>query len=65
MREVPLYMPAPRGGCRGCSRAGTRTALQGTSLIRNRVPLKPCSRPMPRVLGGSQEGGLFLCEVPV
>ena len=25
----------------------------GTSLIRNRIPLGPCRRPMPRVVGGS------------
>ena len=39
---------------------------RGTSLIRNRTTLGPCSRPMPRVLWRSQGGRLFLMsEVPL
>ena len=39
---------------------------RGSSLIRNHLPLGPCFRPMPRVLGGSQGGGSFLMsEVPL
>ena len=39
---------------------------RGTSLRRKRFPLGPYSRPMPRVLGGSQGGGHFLMgEVPM
>ena len=39
---------------------------RGTSLTRKRTPLRPYRRPMPRVLGGSQEGGRFvLGEVPL
>ena len=32
---------------------------RGTSLTRKRTPLGPYRRPMPRVLGGSYEGGRF------
>ena len=32
----------------------------GTSLMRNRIPLGPYRRPMPRVLGGSLGGERFL-----
>ena len=35
-------------------------SYRGTLLIRNSAPLGPYSRPMPRVLGGSQGGGRFL-----
>jgi len=39
---------------------------RGTSLIRNRTPLGPYRRPMPRFLGGSKEGGRFsMGEVPL
>ena len=39
---------------------------RGTSLIRERTPLGPCRRPMPRVLWGSQGRWRFLvCEVPL
>ena len=38
----------------------------GTLLIRNSAPLGTYSRTMPRVLGGSWGGGLFLMgEVPL
>ena len=41
-------------------------AYRGTLLIRDSAPLGPYCRPMPRVLGRSQGGGLFLmCEVPI
>ena len=33
---------------------------RGTSLIRNRTPLGPYCRPMPRALKESRGGGLFL-----
>ena len=33
---------------------------RGSSLIRKRTPLGPHRRPMPRVVGGSDEGGRFL-----
>ena len=54
--------------CRGetrhrCLRAlfeGGRKAYRGTSLIRNRAPLGPYTRTMPRVLWWSWGGGLFL-----
>ena len=37
-----------------------------TSLIRDRHPVGPYSRAMPRVLGGSQGGGRFLMgEIPL
>ena len=39
---------------------------RGTSLIRNRLPLVPHSRAMPRPLWWSKEGGRFLMsEVPL
>jgi hypothetical protein len=48
MREVPLYT----------------TESSCTPYIRKRTPLGPYSRPMPRVLGGSQGGGrLLMSEV--
>ena len=34
--------------------------FRGTSLMRNRIPLGPCSRTMPRVLWWPCGGGLFL-----
>jgi hypothetical protein len=34
-------------------------AYRGTSFIRKRNPLRPYRRPLPRVLGGSVEGGRF------
>ena len=38
----------------------------GTSLVRNRAPLGPCSRTLPRALFWSCGEGLFLmCEVPL
>ena len=38
----------------------------GTSLIRKRAPLEPYHRPMPRVLGGSEEAErLLMGEVPL
>ena len=41
-------------------------ACRGTSLMRKRTPLGPYRTPMPRVLGGSLEGGRFrLGEVPL
>ena len=37
-----------------------------TLLIRNRHPVGPYRRPIPRLLGESQGGGRFLmCEVPL
>jgi hypothetical protein len=43
-----------------------RGVYRGTSPTRKRNPLGPYRRPMPRVLGGSQEGGRFLMgEVPL
>ena len=39
---------------------------RGASLIRQRTPLGPYRRPMPRVLGGSEGGGrFFMGEVPL
>ena len=44
----------------------TTKRYRGTSLMRNRNHLGPYHRPMPRVLGGSKEGGRFLMgEVPL
>ena len=46
--------------------ANTAATYRGTSLIRNTPPVGPYSSRMPRVLGGSQGGGLFLMsEVPL
>ena len=40
--------------------------LRGTSSIRNRLPVGPYRRTMPRVVGGSWGGGRFLMgEVPM
>jgi hypothetical protein len=51
-------LPRPGGG-RGGQAAGT-------PLNRKRAPLEYYRRPMPRVLGGCQEGGRFLMsEVPL
>ena len=45
---------------------GTEPPYRGTSLARRRTPLGPYRRPMPRVLGGTQGGGLFfMSEVPL
>ena len=47
-------------------RGGLRMAYRGASLIRDRTPLGPYRRPVPRVLGGSYWGGRFLMsEVPL
>ena len=63
-----------RGGGRAprsCSRRSLRRAkrvmvYRGTSLIRKRLSLGPYSRPMPRALWWSEEGGLLLMsEVPL
>jgi len=35
-------------------------SLQGYLAHQNQAPMGPHSRPMPRVLGGSQGGGRFL-----
>ena len=35
-------------------------SYRGTSLVRNRTPLGPYRRPMPRVLGGPGGVGAFL-----
>ena len=39
-----------------------RSTYRGNSLIRNRHPVGPYRRPMPRVLGGSYGGGRFLVD---
>ena len=60
MSEVPLCM-APSGVF---SDPGVR--YRGTSLIRNSLPLGPCSRAMPRALRCSYGEVLFLMsEVPL
>jgi hypothetical protein len=52
---------ASRSTGRSCPRWRWRpvSRVTGTSLIRNTPPVGPCSRPMRRVLGGSQGGGGF------
>ena len=40
--------------------ADTVEADRGTWLVRKRTPLRPYSRPVPRVIGGSFGGGYFL-----
>ena len=46
--------------------AALKPPYRGTSLIRNRRPLGPYRRTMPRALWGSQGGGRFLLsEVPL
>ena len=41
-------------------------AYRGTPLTRKHIPLGPCLRPIPRVLGGSQGGKrCFMSEVPL
>ena len=55
MSEVPLYIGSVLGSS---PREGY--LYRDTSLIRNRHPLGPCSKPMPKVLGGSSGGGRFL-----
>ena len=60
-QEVPP--PSPRLGPLKSIQA---KVYRRTWLIRNRHPLGPCSRTMPRVLGGSLGGGQFLMsEVPL
>ena len=65
--ETALLVPYRCGG--GVNDTGGWIPLReyrGTSLIRKRTPLGPCSRPMPRVFGGSYGGGRFLtCKVPL
>ena len=46
-------------------RGGWWSPYKGTSLFKKRIPLGPCSRPMPRALWWSYGGGHFsLSEVP-
>ena len=58
MSEVPLKPPGA---------LALESNYRGTSLIRNRHPLGPYRRPLPRVLvGGSYGDGRFLMgEVPL
>jgi len=42
-----------------------RRAYRGTSLIRNRHPVGPYSRTMPRLLWRSWGGGVLMSEVPL
>ena len=52
--------------CRSWMLLDTALAYRGTSLIRNSAPLGPYSRIMPRTLGWSWGGGLFLMsEAPL
>jgi len=45
---------------------GALERYRDTSLVRKRKPLGPCSRPVPRVMGGSWGGGrLLISEVPM
>ena len=63
MSEVPLYQKMGRA-----VRLLRASSLdyRGTSLIRNRLPLGPYSRTVPRALWGPQRGVRFLMnEVPL
>ena len=48
--SLPGHLMSPNTNARG---RGSQRWYRGTSLIRNSAPLGPCSRAMPRVLGGS------------
>ena len=52
--------PALDDGTSFRERNTVRQPYRGTSLTKKRTRLGPFSRPMPGVLGGSQEGGRFL-----
>jgi hypothetical protein len=54
-----LVCPAPAAKGSGSSLPSLE-AYRGTSLVRNRHPVGPYSRNMPRALRRSQEGGLSL-----
>ena len=56
MSEVPLYCVFLRDR----RRLSEDPLYRGTSLIRNRGPLGPYSRTIPRALWGSSAVGVFL-----
>jgi len=59
MSVMPLHT-LKQGGRGSCG--GSSTNYRGTSLIRNRAPLGPYSRTMPRAIGG---GRFLMSEVPL
>ena len=54
MSEIPLYC----SNCPSCKEATPNGT--GVPRLRKRTALGPISRTMPRVLGGSEGGGVFL-----
>ena len=67
MGKVTLYMKdRTEHGHHVHAFPSAKVLYRGTSLIRNRRPLGPYSRTMPRALRGSKGGGRFLMsEVPL
>ena len=54
------------GGEIGCVYCRSKPTYRGTSLMRNRAPLGPCSRILPQALLKPYTGGLFLMsEAPL
>ena len=60
MGEVPLGFSGREGTLRDLIRRETVYPYRGTSLIRKRLPVGPCSSPMPRALWWSYRGVVFL-----
>ena len=65
-RGVSLVSSREHASLQDHLRAIERPTVQGYLTHMKRTPLGPYSRPMPRVVGGSQGGGrFFMGEVPL